>query len=182
MPGPPPGHLPHPGIEPTSPALQVDSLLLRHQGSPCKAVRSCRYFLTPARLRGDGLISSFLWPLTGGPGQGVSWELNEVVSAQCSVGGAGFRRWPLCICEALGDIPLVIHLLQNQQNTWVKGQERAPVRSQAGSSQVPWGRPAPSPHVVSVGLCCSVPGPPPAVLHASSSLVSALWRRTCGVS
>ena len=29
-----PGHLPHPGVEPASPALQVDSLLLSHQGSP----------------------------------------------------------------------------------------------------------------------------------------------------
>ena len=31
----PPGDLPHPGIEPGSPALQADSLLLRHRGSPC---------------------------------------------------------------------------------------------------------------------------------------------------
>ena len=34
---PPPGHLPHPGIEPVSPialALQVDSLPLSHQGRP----------------------------------------------------------------------------------------------------------------------------------------------------
>ena len=29
-----PGHLPDPGTEPMSPALQVDSLLLSHQGSP----------------------------------------------------------------------------------------------------------------------------------------------------
>ena len=37
LPFPPPGDLPHPGIEPVSPeapALQVDSLLLNHQGSP----------------------------------------------------------------------------------------------------------------------------------------------------
>ena len=31
---PPPGDLPHPGIEPTSPTLQADSLLLSHWGSP----------------------------------------------------------------------------------------------------------------------------------------------------
>ena len=31
---PPPGDLPHPGIETASPALQADSLLLSHQGSP----------------------------------------------------------------------------------------------------------------------------------------------------
>ena len=30
----PPGDLPNPGIEPTSPALEVDSLPLSHQGSP----------------------------------------------------------------------------------------------------------------------------------------------------
>ena len=37
LPRPPPGYLPDPGIElssPVAPALQVDSLLLSHQGSP----------------------------------------------------------------------------------------------------------------------------------------------------
>ena len=37
LPYPPPGHLPYPGIEPTSPAapaLQADSLPLSHRGSP----------------------------------------------------------------------------------------------------------------------------------------------------
>ena len=34
LPCPPPGHLPDPGIEPGSPALQVDSLLLSHQEGP----------------------------------------------------------------------------------------------------------------------------------------------------
>ena len=34
LPFPPPGDLPTPGIEPTSPALQADSLLLSHQESP----------------------------------------------------------------------------------------------------------------------------------------------------
>ena len=29
-----PGNLPHPRIEPASPKLQADSLLLSHQGSP----------------------------------------------------------------------------------------------------------------------------------------------------
>ena len=36
MPCPPPGDLPHSGIEPVSPALQADSLLLNHWGSPSK--------------------------------------------------------------------------------------------------------------------------------------------------
>ena len=34
LPCPPPGDLPNPGIEPRSPALQADSLLLRYLGSP----------------------------------------------------------------------------------------------------------------------------------------------------
>ena len=34
LPCPPPGDLPNPGIEPRSPALQVDSLLSELQGSP----------------------------------------------------------------------------------------------------------------------------------------------------
>ena len=34
LPFPPPGDLPHPMIEPGSPALQVDSLPSEHQGSP----------------------------------------------------------------------------------------------------------------------------------------------------
>ena len=34
LPCPPPGGLPDPGIEPASPALQVDSLQLNDQGSP----------------------------------------------------------------------------------------------------------------------------------------------------
>ena len=34
LPLPPPGDLPDPGIKPASPALQADSLLLNHEGSP----------------------------------------------------------------------------------------------------------------------------------------------------
>ena len=34
LPCPPPGNLPDPGIKPGPPALQADSLLLSHQGSP----------------------------------------------------------------------------------------------------------------------------------------------------
>ena len=34
LPLPSPGGLPDPGMEPASPALQMDSLLLSHQGSP----------------------------------------------------------------------------------------------------------------------------------------------------
>ena len=34
LPCPPPGYLPNPRMEPRSPVLQADSLLLSHQGSP----------------------------------------------------------------------------------------------------------------------------------------------------
>ena len=45
LPCPAPGHLLNPGIEPTSPALQADSLLLGHQGRPCFLVAIGKYRL-----------------------------------------------------------------------------------------------------------------------------------------
>jgi len=47
LPCPPPGDLPDPGIEPTSPALQVDSLSLSHRESP---KRDHRDYQTPPFL------------------------------------------------------------------------------------------------------------------------------------
>ena len=47
---PPSGDLPDPGMEHASPALQVDSLLLRHQGRPVVVVQSLSHvqlFTTP---------------------------------------------------------------------------------------------------------------------------------------
>ena len=41
LPFPPPGGLRAPAIEPASPALQADSLLLSHQGSPTQLVLGC---------------------------------------------------------------------------------------------------------------------------------------------
>ena len=43
FPCPPPGDLPNPGIEPPSPALQADSLLLSHQGSPQMVLQDTKY-------------------------------------------------------------------------------------------------------------------------------------------
>ena len=42
LPFPFPGDLPYPGIEPVSPALQADALLLSHQGSPrvCQKIQN----------------------------------------------------------------------------------------------------------------------------------------------
>ena len=45
LPFPTPGNLPHPGIEPTSPTLKVDSLLLNHQG---------KYQVFRHRLKSEG--------------------------------------------------------------------------------------------------------------------------------
>ena len=41
LPWPPPGYCPNPGIKPTSPAVQVDSLLLRLWGSPILNIYVC---------------------------------------------------------------------------------------------------------------------------------------------
>ena len=45
LPFPPPGNLPRPGIKPTSPALQADSLLSEPRGEPftslCDNVNAC---------------------------------------------------------------------------------------------------------------------------------------------
>ena len=41
LPCPPPGHLPNPGIEPRSPALQADSLLSEPPGKPSSEMRGC---------------------------------------------------------------------------------------------------------------------------------------------
>ena len=40
LPCPPPGDLPDPRIEPTSPALQADSLLLSRRGSPKESLKT----------------------------------------------------------------------------------------------------------------------------------------------
>ena len=45
LPFPPPGDISNPGIEPRSPALQADSLLLSHWGSPVE-------YLSHGELRG----------------------------------------------------------------------------------------------------------------------------------
>ena len=69
-----PGALPKPGVKPTAPALQLDSLLLSHQGSPL-------YFLTlyimfvfffPATLCSIQDLSSVTWDWTQGPCIGSS--------------------------------------------------------------------------------------------------------------
>ena len=72
LPCPPPGDLSDPRIEPTSPvapALQADSLLLSHQGSPNKQVvvfqkeavvlRHC--FIMNKEILGQGMSENHVW-------------------------------------------------------------------------------------------------------------------------
>ena len=73
LPCPPPGHLPDPGIEPTSsasPALQADSLLLSHLGSPLTKKLGLRNF------RGllEGRTSSPAFLYLGNSSQEPCWE------------------------------------------------------------------------------------------------------------
>ena len=70
MPSPPPGDLPDPGIEPTSPALQVGSLTTEPSGKPDPerrykentAVHRIRIYLIPSKVPKEELMTiSFLF-------------------------------------------------------------------------------------------------------------------------
>ena len=54
LPFPPPVDLPHPGFEPSSPALQADSLPLSHQGSPQRKISN--YNHSTDRARGQSFL------------------------------------------------------------------------------------------------------------------------------
>ena len=56
---PPPGDLPHSGVEPGSPALQADSLLLSHPGSPAVQLLSFPNFNVLLSLCNIALSLSF---------------------------------------------------------------------------------------------------------------------------
>ena len=69
LPCPPLEDLPDPGIKPQSPALQAESLLLRHQGSPCTCVciHICMYVYicwNASAVSGEScsVVSDSLWP------------------------------------------------------------------------------------------------------------------------
>ena len=49
LPFPSPGDIPYPGIEPVSPALQMDSLTLNHQGSPPNTLYSVKFAFQKCR-------------------------------------------------------------------------------------------------------------------------------------
>ena len=80
LPCPPPGDLPNPGIEPRSPALQVDSLPAEPQGKP--------------KNTGVGSLSLFLWTF---PTQESNWGLLHCrqILYQLSYQGSP-TSWALC--------------------------------------------------------------------------------------
>ena len=62
MPFPPPGDLPHPGIEPGSPALQADSLPTELQGKPDLPIPGIEpASLTSLALAGGFFTTSATW-------------------------------------------------------------------------------------------------------------------------
>ena len=62
LPCPSPGHLPDSGIEPTSPAMQADSLSLSHQGNP---------WFWRARLKTPSLVGSLHGMLSSESNRGL---------------------------------------------------------------------------------------------------------------
>ena len=77
LPCPPPRHLPNPGIEPWSPAMQADSLLLSHLGNP--------QVLQSSAENGHG--SQGLWQKTWKAALGPSATTKLAVKGQRPEGG-----------------------------------------------------------------------------------------------
>ena len=79
----PQGDLPHPGTEPVSPALQADSLPLRHLGShyfclePCKPSICRRFFFFPILLSASWTSFIYLQPLSLSTGRYQAWPGNQ---------------------------------------------------------------------------------------------------------
>ena len=79
LPFPSPGDLPNPGIEPTSPALQVDSLPLSHRGCALVIAKSKLYFWV-IYLEERNVIwdVSNLWDITTDTENKVSQTLHQI--------------------------------------------------------------------------------------------------------
>ena len=76
LPFPSPRYLPNPGIEPASPALQADSLLLSHQGSPHPCPKQVTVVYTHWSLDWEAL-----WP----PSASTFRRMRASIKAFCSV-------------------------------------------------------------------------------------------------
>ena len=92
MPYPPPGDLPNPGIEPRSPALQADSLPLRHQGSPYVYIYPLFFGfpsieVTTEQSAGNSLVTCF--------GHSSVYYVNTSLPLHPTL---GFPYWHLHIC------------------------------------------------------------------------------------
>ena len=64
LPSPPPVHLPNPAIEPVSPASQVHSLLLSHQGSPSTGSRSLNLMKNTQLILFTAWLCQLFWRRT----------------------------------------------------------------------------------------------------------------------
>ena len=89
LPSPSPGDLLNPGIEPGSPALQVDSLPLSYQGSPEPTKGNCVYVFS------HSVISDSLWSY----GQTASCQ------APLSMGFSRQEYWSGVLPPSPGDLP-----------------------------------------------------------------------------
>ena len=58
LPCPPPGNLPSTGIEPVSPALQVDSLPFEPPGNPNVMSESCIFIISPIALTNKSIVTA----------------------------------------------------------------------------------------------------------------------------
>ena len=83
LPCPPPGNLPNPGIEPASPGLPADSLLLSHEGSPMKTYLATGHFIlkNTSPYKGKAAVQSQLSPTA------LSASLHKVKAWTC------WRKW-----------------------------------------------------------------------------------------
>ena len=106
LPFPSPGDLPNPGIKPRSPALQVDSFLLRHQGSPVFKKSLTKGNSSEATLLwgerethrerpARGWPSPSLTRLVVGPGWGAVGPRKDP-----ALGGGAGAEGGLCVCTA----------------------------------------------------------------------------------
>ena len=88
LPFPPPGDLPHPGMEPESPALQLDSLTPSRQGSPFCCMDVCHNLLNWLLI--DGY---FYWNI---PFKGLPWWLRWL-GIHLQYRRTGFHPWVMKI-------------------------------------------------------------------------------------
>ena len=120
LPFPPPGDLPGPGIEPRSPVLQADSLLLSHQGSPIIVYFPC---LTQNEIRLFSCVSLLIAMLSQ-PGE-FSYTLTTLglrknFNCQCTymLLLSRFSRVRLCATSKMAAHQAPLSLGFSRQEHW----------------------------------------------------------------